>query len=76
MSMSAPPDQPLLLMVVGTDHHPFQRVVSWLDRWLADGGASRVRCVLQYGTARPPGPVTPGSSSAMRSFSGSWARPR
>ncbi len=54
MNDSASPEHPLLLTVVGTDHHPFQRLVNWLDRWLADGGATRTRCVLQYGTAEPP----------------------
>jgi len=45
---------PLLLVVVGTDHHPFNRVVSWVERWLLEGGRDRVRCVLQYGTSRAP----------------------
>lgn len=45
---------PLLLVVVGTDHHPFDRVVSWVERWLAGGSGDRVRCVLQYGTSHPP----------------------
>jgi UDP-N-acetylglucosamine transferase subunit ALG13 len=45
---------PLLLVVVGTDHHPFDRLVSWVDRWLVEGGGDRVRCVLQYGSSQAP----------------------
>lgn len=47
-------DRPLLLVTVGSDHHPYDRLVGWVDRWLADGGRDRVDCVAQYGTARRP----------------------
>jgi UDP-N-acetylglucosamine transferase subunit ALG13 len=38
---------------VGTDHHPFDRMTDWIDRWLAtDPG--EVRCIVQYGYSRSP----------------------
>jgi UDP-N-acetylglucosamine transferase subunit ALG13 len=46
-------DRPLVLVVVGTDHHPFARLVNWVDGWLATVDGS-VECVVQYGTATPP----------------------
>ena len=24
---------PLVLVTVGTDHHPFERLIGWIDRW-------------------------------------------
>ena len=42
---------PLVLVTVGTDHHPFDRLIGWIDRWQPPG---RVRLVVQYGTAVPP----------------------
>lgn len=45
-------DRPLVLAVVGTDHHPFDRLVGWMDDW-----ARRhpdVRCLVQHGKSRPP----------------------
>lgn len=48
---------PRLLVTIGTDHHPFTRVVTWVERWLADGGGQRVDAVIQHGaTAVTPGP--------------------
>lgn len=44
---------PLVLVTVGTDHHPFNRLVEWADRWLINAEQS-VRCQVQYGTSRPP----------------------
>ena len=46
--------KPLVFVTVGTDHHPFHRVVRWMDRWLEDGAADRVRCRIQYGTSSAP----------------------
>jgi UDP-N-acetylglucosamine transferase subunit ALG13 len=43
----------LLLVTVGTDHHPFDRLVRWVDAWLATGRAG-VRCLMQTGTSAPP----------------------
>jgi len=45
--------RPLVFVTVGTDHHPFDRVVGWVDRWL-ERRAGTVRCLLQYGTSTPP----------------------
>lgn len=42
----------LVLALTGTDHHPYDRMVQWID-----AAASRYRdvhFVVQYGTARPP----------------------
>ncbi|MEO8477661.1 MAG: sulfotransferase [Actinomycetota bacterium] len=44
---------PLVMLVVGTDHHPFDRAVAWVDDW-ANANAHRARVVIQYGTSRPP----------------------
>jgi UDP-N-acetylglucosamine transferase subunit ALG13 len=46
--------KPLLFVTVGTDHHPFDRLVRWLDAWLQAGGKRRVRCLVQHGTSIPP----------------------
>jgi UDP-N-acetylglucosamine transferase subunit ALG13 len=53
------PTKPLLFVTVGTDHHPFDRLVHWLDAWLESGAQKRVRCLLQHGASLP--------SSAARS---------
>jgi UDP-N-acetylglucosamine transferase subunit ALG13 len=44
---------PLLLVTVGTDHHPFDRLVRWAGAWL-DGHPGRLRCLMQTGTSAPP----------------------
>ncbi|QIG44387.1 glycosyl transferase family 28 [Nocardioides anomalus] len=43
---------PLVVALVGTDHHPFDRLVSWMD----DAARRRpnVRFVVQHGTTRAP----------------------
>jgi UDP-N-acetylglucosamine transferase subunit ALG13 len=48
---------PLLLVTVGTDHHPFDRLVRWVDGWLgtAGGRAAGLRCLMQTGTSAQPG---------------------
>jgi UDP-N-acetylglucosamine transferase subunit ALG13 len=40
----------LVFVSVGTDHHPFDRLVGWVDAWLPEG----VQCVVQYGTSAAP----------------------
>jgi UDP-N-acetylglucosamine transferase subunit ALG13 len=45
---------PLVFVTVGTDHHPFDRLVGWIDDWLAGGAEERVRCLIQTGTSMPP----------------------
>ena len=52
MSSTAP--RPLVLVAVGTDHHPFDRVVRWIDAWLADGAGEDVDVLVQYGHSQPP----------------------
>lgn len=37
---------------VGSDHHPFQRLVDWSDAWASSHPKARV--VVQHGTARAP----------------------
>lgn len=51
---SEDPDKPLVFVTVGTDHHPFDRVIRWIDGWLEAGGADRARCFVQTGTSTPP----------------------
>lgn len=43
---------PLVFVTVGTDHHPFDRLVDWIDRWAPRAPA--VRLLVQYGTAHAP----------------------
>lgn len=45
--------KPLVFASVGTDHHDFSRFVGWLDSWAAEH-AGAARCVVQYGSSRPP----------------------
>ena len=54
-----PPTPPaFVLATVGTDHHPFDRFVEWVDAWHAEH--PDVEVFVQYGTcARVP--VAPGS---------------
>jgi UDP-N-acetylglucosamine transferase subunit ALG13 len=51
-----PQSGPLLLVTVGTDHHPFDRLVRWVDGWLATPGgrAAGLRCLMQTGTSAAP----------------------
>ena len=42
---------PLVFLTVGTDHHPFDRLVRWVDAWAAERD---VRVVAQWGTATQP----------------------
>src|SRR5439155_12652420 len=47
-------ERPLVFVTVGTDHHPFDRLVGWVDRWLEASAGDRVRCLVQSGTSRRP----------------------
>jgi UDP-N-acetylglucosamine transferase subunit ALG13 len=47
-------DEPCVFVTVGTDHHPFDRLVSWVDEWLATDERARARCFVQSGTSAPP----------------------
>jgi len=44
--------EPMILVTVGTDHHPFDRLVTWVDAW--SGRHPEVEVIVQYGTARRP----------------------
>lgn len=54
MSLHGAVAPPLVLVTVGSDHHPFHRLVDWVDDWLAGQPQGTVRCVIQYGTSHPP----------------------
>ncbi|MGI9155553.1 MAG: glycosyltransferase, partial [Marmoricola sp.] len=45
---------PLVLVTVGSDHHPFDRLVSWIDAWLTSRASDSVDCLVQHGTSAPP----------------------
>ena len=42
----------LALVLVGTDYHPFDRLVSWMDAWSRQH--PDVRVLVQRGTSKPP----------------------
>jgi UDP-N-acetylglucosamine transferase subunit ALG13 len=44
---------PGIFLTVGTDHHPFDRLVGWLDAWLQEA-EGRVSCIAQIGPSRAP----------------------
>lgn len=43
-----------ILVTVGSDHHPFDRLIGWVDEWLTEHRSDDVSCVLQHGTAVAP----------------------
>jgi UDP-N-acetylglucosamine transferase subunit ALG13 len=45
---------PVLLVAVGTDWHPFTRLVGWVDRWLEAQGPLAPRTFVQYGSSPAP----------------------
>lgn len=47
-------EMPLVFATVGTDHHPFDRLVTWVDDWFVDRGSAFARGLIQVGTSRPP----------------------
>lgn len=50
--------RPLVLITLGMDHHPFHRLMRWVDGWLAAGASERIRCLAQTGPAvKPAGAV-------------------
>jgi UDP-N-acetylglucosamine transferase subunit ALG13 len=54
MPSPKPDPRPLVFATVGTDHHPFDRLVGWVDAWLSRRSRD-VRCFIQRGTSNPPG---------------------
>ena len=47
----------LVFVTVGTDHHPFNRLVEWVDAWAAEGLAGGTPCLVQSGTSTTPAHV-------------------
>jgi UDP-N-acetylglucosamine transferase subunit ALG13 len=47
-------ERPSIFVTVGTDHHPFNRLIEWVDAWLAVDRPVRVRSFVQSGTSNPP----------------------
>ena len=45
--------RPVVLVTVGTTHHVFDRLMDWLESWLA-GHPGQVRMIVQHGTSRLP----------------------
>lgn len=45
---------PLLLVTVGSDHHPFDRLISWTNDYVSRPTTLPLRYFCQYGTAQPP----------------------
>lgn len=61
--MNAPPREarPLVAVLVGTDHHRFDRLVRWASELASVGGC---RCFVQYGTTPLPGLLPSGVEGA------------
>jgi UDP-N-acetylglucosamine transferase subunit ALG13 len=53
-----PPAGGHILLIVGTDHHPFDRLISWTDEWLAQHPEKASGFFVQWGstTVRPSCP--------------------
>lgn len=45
-------DRPVVVGIAGTDHHRFDRLVTWLDRWAEQRDG--VTCIVQHGTSKAP----------------------
>lgn len=45
--------RPLVFVTAGTDHHRFDRLMDWTERWLASRDGD-VDCVVQHGSSRAP----------------------
>lgn len=44
-----------ILVTVGSDYHPFNRLVGGVERWLGQPSAAGLEVLFQYGTADRPG---------------------
>jgi UDP-N-acetylglucosamine transferase subunit ALG13 len=62
----------MLLVSVGTDHHPFDRLVRWADAWLT-ARPGTLRCLMQTGTSAPPAGGVRGTPGGFPGGSGSRA---
>lgn len=49
-SDAADAERPLVVVTVGTDHHPFDRLVRWVDAWAGSARWS-IECFIQVGTS-------------------------
>lgn len=49
------PQSKTVLVTVGTDHHPFNRLMTWSEHWVADH--PDVNIVVQHGSSRAPASV-------------------
>jgi UDP-N-acetylglucosamine transferase subunit ALG13 len=54
MTEPAAREKAVVFVTVGTDHHPFDRLIRWVDRWLADSGGDAARCLVQAGRSAQP----------------------
>lgn len=43
-----------LLVLLGTDHHPFDRLPRWVESWLDEFGADAPGVLVQHGFTAPP----------------------
>jgi UDP-N-acetylglucosamine transferase subunit ALG13 len=43
----------LVFVSVGTEHYPFDRLIDWLDAWLATDAGNGVDCLVQHGVSKP-----------------------
>lgn len=43
-----------ILVTTGSDHHPFDRMIGWVDTWLENQRLETITCVFQHGTAAVP----------------------
>jgi UDP-N-acetylglucosamine transferase subunit ALG13 len=46
--------EPFVFVTVGTDHHPFDRLVRWVDAWLVANAERGVTGLIQTGTSAAP----------------------
>ena len=51
---SPAPRRDMIFVTVGTDHHPFDRLIEWVDAWAAEGGHNNNLVLVQYGTSKAP----------------------
>jgi UDP-N-acetylglucosamine transferase subunit ALG13 len=64
---------PRVLVTVGTDHHRFDRLIGWVDRWAAAHPDAQV--LVQHGTATAPAHGEAVVMLATTSWSTRWRRP-
>ncbi len=61
--MTDPAPHWAVVVTVGTDHHPFPRLVGWIHRWAAEHPG--VPVLLQLGTTEPPPPLPSVRAAAL-----------